>query len=495
MSQIKKVGIQSSEELREDLECPVCFKIPRTTPIYQCDQGHIHCKTCHPRLETCPVCRRPIGNIRSLVLEKVISKLPVQCINTDNGCHEPQALPEKMIQHEKICHFRIVKCILTPCQNSFILSDVVNHLKKKHPEIQLDKRSSAKIACHFDEDQTSRVPTSKILSPILLSFDNRYFLVCKSIDDRGYFEIKVFLVGALKEAKKFSCVIKAHSESNHSEAMFKGFVSDIEEKPERIAPCLLMHPNQIKEMANEENRLLLDIDIISKEEEAYWSDQWNQEFLTACHNGFSFKVLNQITSSKRKNFNVQDKGGNNGFILACHGGHIETVKCLFVTAREKQIDFNQANHRGETGFYLACRDGHADIVKLILSRSQPYIDLNARNYLDKATTPLMIACANNHLEIVKLMIDASVSYHIEIKFNARDHEGQTAFHYACRCPNGKVIIDLLVGSNGKIGLDILSTNNDGFPGLYYCKEFKNRPLPSTSSDEPRTKRNRIVRLK
>ena len=60
-------------------------------------------------------------------------------------------------------------------------------------------------------------------------------------------------------------MIKAHSESNHSEAMFKGFVSDIEEKPERIAPCLLMHHNQIKEMANEENRLLLDIDIIAKE--------------------------------------------------------------------------------------------------------------------------------------------------------------------------------------------------------------------------------------
>ena len=88
-SRTESAGIKSSEDIREDLECPVCFKIPRTTPIYQCEQGHIHCKTCHPRLQNCPVCRGPIGNTRNLVVEKIISKLPVQCANFENGCPRP----------------------------------------------------------------------------------------------------------------------------------------------------------------------------------------------------------------------------------------------------------------------------------------------------------------------------------------------------------------------------------------------------------------------
>ena len=88
-SEREAAGIKSSEDIREDLECPVCFKIPRTTPIYQCEQGHIHCKTCHPRLRDCPICRGPIGNTRNLVVEKIISKLPVQCANFENGCPRP----------------------------------------------------------------------------------------------------------------------------------------------------------------------------------------------------------------------------------------------------------------------------------------------------------------------------------------------------------------------------------------------------------------------
>ena len=49
-------GIQSAEDIREDLECPVCQVIPKSVPIYQCKAGHIHCKECHPRLQNCPVC-------------------------------------------------------------------------------------------------------------------------------------------------------------------------------------------------------------------------------------------------------------------------------------------------------------------------------------------------------------------------------------------------------------------------------------------------------
>ena len=41
----------------ECLECPVCFQTIDSVPIYQCLNGHVVCKDCHPKLENCPICR------------------------------------------------------------------------------------------------------------------------------------------------------------------------------------------------------------------------------------------------------------------------------------------------------------------------------------------------------------------------------------------------------------------------------------------------------
>ena len=69
------VGIRSTEDLKEDLECPVCLKIPKDIPIYQCTAGHIHCKDCHPSLRRCPICRIELqGENRSLMTEKFLSR-------------------------------------------------------------------------------------------------------------------------------------------------------------------------------------------------------------------------------------------------------------------------------------------------------------------------------------------------------------------------------------------------------------------------------------
>ena len=60
------------------LECPVCFLTIDSAPIFQCHSGHIVCKHCHPRLETCPICRD--ANLydtpsRNLKLEEIVKRL------------------------------------------------------------------------------------------------------------------------------------------------------------------------------------------------------------------------------------------------------------------------------------------------------------------------------------------------------------------------------------------------------------------------------------
>ena len=66
----------SKDDLKDILECPVCWTIPFEGPIYQCENGHIVCKDCHPKLKDCPQCRsRNIClSIRALHLEKILER-------------------------------------------------------------------------------------------------------------------------------------------------------------------------------------------------------------------------------------------------------------------------------------------------------------------------------------------------------------------------------------------------------------------------------------
>ena len=67
----------SIEGLKNILECPVCLTPPTSTPIYRCDNGHILCNKCRPKVKICPECRIQLGNLRCLTSEKiVIAMLP-----------------------------------------------------------------------------------------------------------------------------------------------------------------------------------------------------------------------------------------------------------------------------------------------------------------------------------------------------------------------------------------------------------------------------------
>ena len=113
-----------SNDYLRDLECPVCLQIPSEAPIFQCDKGHIHCKNCHPSLKECPVCRSKQCNVRSLMTEKLIMKIPKDCQFSDNGC--PTKLEKsKLGEHEVNCPFRIVPC--GKCGFEFLHFNLADH--------------------------------------------------------------------------------------------------------------------------------------------------------------------------------------------------------------------------------------------------------------------------------------------------------------------------------------------------------------------------------
>ena len=77
MERAKSIEELRIELRRKSLECPVCWEIPKTGPLYQCENGHFLCSACNGKVNLCPVCRvnLPKVRIRNLFAEKQLQKL------------------------------------------------------------------------------------------------------------------------------------------------------------------------------------------------------------------------------------------------------------------------------------------------------------------------------------------------------------------------------------------------------------------------------------
>ena len=52
---------KSIRQKEEELLCPVCLEVA-TVPIFACQEMHLLCSTCRPRLKECPECRATLQN-------------------------------------------------------------------------------------------------------------------------------------------------------------------------------------------------------------------------------------------------------------------------------------------------------------------------------------------------------------------------------------------------------------------------------------------------
>ena len=47
---------RSIADKKQELECPTCLEVA-PPPLYMCQDSHLICSTCRPRLDRCPLCR------------------------------------------------------------------------------------------------------------------------------------------------------------------------------------------------------------------------------------------------------------------------------------------------------------------------------------------------------------------------------------------------------------------------------------------------------
>ena len=261
---VKKREVSFGEDFEsasEDFQCPVCLMVPKP-PIYQCTNGHFHCKDCHPKLKDCPVCRVYIigRDIRALFVEQMIEKtmsrglcscgqpisnencpmikklltirgLKFRCCHTKNGCKA--VLEEYELEdHQSGCVFRLVPCLenafFSKCERRVTLQDMLKHFEEAHAkstfrsglrEIPLEQKlKSSSLEIMFQPFQLSY----KVV------FDNHTFVLAgKGRENVVYFW--VYILESPNVAKNFSYTFKLYGSDDFTLLSFEGKVSAIDE--------------------------------------------------------------------------------------------------------------------------------------------------------------------------------------------------------------------------------------------------------------------------
>ena len=263
----------TSEDLRDELECPVCFKIPSSTPIYQCDQGHIHCKDCHPRLRTCPICRIPLNiSTRALLAEKLLARLPMKC--SYDGCEEIM-MKDKLAKHEQDCQFRNVKCPVYTCHLEYPVNDIMGHVDAAHKVVRLAEGELSYIRKNFSmRCSKSLTPTANLWAPCHMRIDDKDFFAQVLIHDSNMY-FWVYMVGHAEKAKDYHYNLKLFNLERKEQMQYQGPVASIDS----LRSCsthgsgLVLVPFQYKKFYTEDRKMNFEASIfnvsdeIKKEEE------------------------------------------------------------------------------------------------------------------------------------------------------------------------------------------------------------------------------------
>ncbi|EOA18413.1 hypothetical protein CARUB_v10006956mg [Capsella rubella] len=116
------------------LDCPICFET-LTIPIFQCDNGHLACSSCCPKLSNkCPTCASPVGHKRCTAMEKVIESVLIPCRNTKFGCTKKVSYGKESV-HEKECTFTQCSCPALDCIYTGSYYDIYTHFVDNHSHV------------------------------------------------------------------------------------------------------------------------------------------------------------------------------------------------------------------------------------------------------------------------------------------------------------------------------------------------------------------------
>ncbi|KAL1206999.1 E3 ubiquitin-protein ligase SINA-like 7 [Cardamine amara subsp. amara] len=158
------------------LDCPICFEA-LTIPIFQCDNGHLVCSSCCPKLSNrCPTCDSPVGHNRCRAMETVLESVFVPCRNTKFGCTINVSYGKEST-HEKECTFSQCFCPALDCNYTGSYSNIYSHFVDNH----CHNTKSVSFVCGGSIDVQMNIANEKIL--VLWEFKKRLLFALQCFNE------------------------------------------------------------------------------------------------------------------------------------------------------------------------------------------------------------------------------------------------------------------------------------------------------------------------
>ena len=187
-----------SQDILQDLECPVCLNY-LSAPIKQCVNGHCICGSCASRVlqSNCPLCMSTFVKTKCLILEKILSKMVFPCVNRSEGC-PVSATSEDMKKHVIVCRWKLQFCPIIhfglSCAWKGRWIDLPSHLFSNHKRFVWDQKNNTKIPLLEMNNMF-----------ITLDYNNIFFYYCRTSGDNHH--CSMFLLGNEEEAMRFKYTI------------------------------------------------------------------------------------------------------------------------------------------------------------------------------------------------------------------------------------------------------------------------------------------------
>ena len=204
-------------EIQDAFECIVCIDVPKLDPVYQCDNGHILCSSCHANVTDCPICRIKLGNSRNLAVEKVLSKFPRPCEFDVYGCKVRMA-SKTLPTHQNFCKYKPVQCLSAVCKELIPMVEMPTHMNDIHHVFKSDTYS-----IHY-ENMSRYTKTNVQFNPAHFSFDEKDFFsfFWRTFEPQNCWHIWLYMVGSPEESQKYSYQVKLRGSKYNEELSYFG---------------------------------------------------------------------------------------------------------------------------------------------------------------------------------------------------------------------------------------------------------------------------------
>ncbi|KAG8373767.1 hypothetical protein BUALT_Bualt11G0059400 [Buddleja alternifolia] len=134
------------------LDCPICLE-PLSSPVYQCENGHIACASCCTKMRNkCASCCWPIGYNRCRAIEKVLESIQISCRYKHHGCKESLNYSKKL-DHEKTCIFTPCSCPNLGCNYVGPSLCLYTHFALQHSTSSRKFCFNIRVAISLDNNQ------------------------------------------------------------------------------------------------------------------------------------------------------------------------------------------------------------------------------------------------------------------------------------------------------------------------------------------------------